>query len=160
MGLESANYVLYSSKIGIFQLERIIQKLGGHENLAALTGTREFTIQGERYWIDVRWLAHSQTGSPAIFIRVALCNPVDVGNHLKQLIDELFKDTDTVMTDTRFKLQWLAWNDKSWDQLWTSYQRQRIDFRKTFGNYEAAICADKVFENLKKNELQRPPTKI
>ena len=150
MGLESANYVLYSSKIGAPELERIIQNLGGHENPDASAGTRKFIIQGERYWIDLLWLVESQTGKPAIFIRVALCNPLDVSEHLKKLLEELFRSGGEVMTDTRSKLQWSEWNDKSWDQLWVSYQRQQADFRQSFGNYEAAISADEVFENLRK----------
>jgi hypothetical protein len=150
MGLESANYVLYSSKLEASQLVRIIQNLGGSENSDTSTGNREFSIQGERYWIDLQRLAQSQTGRPVIFIRVALCNPHDVGQHLKQLLTELFKIGDTVMTDTRSKLQWIEWNDKSWDQLWESYQHQQAEFKQTFGNYEAAISAGKVFENLRK----------
>ena len=54
------------------------------------------------------------------------------------------------MTDTRSKLQWLVWNEKSWKELWASFLNQRAEFRQAFGNYEAAISADKVFENLRK----------
>jgi len=150
MGLESANYVLYSSKLEASQLVRIIQNLGGSENSDTSTGNREFSIQGERYWIDLQRLAQSQTGRPAIFIRVSLCNPLDVGEHLKKLLDELFKSGDATMTDTRSKLQWLVWNEKSWKELWASFLNQRAEFRQAFGNYEAAISADKVFENLRK----------
>jgi hypothetical protein len=150
MGLESANYVLYSRELVAPRLVRIIQNFGGSENSDSRAGTRDFVIHGERHWIDLRWLPQTQTGRPAVFIRVALCNPNEVGQHLKQLFGELFRSGDVVMTDTRSKLQWFEWNDNMWDQLWASFQRQQADFRKTFGNYEAAISADKVFENLRK----------
>ena len=151
MGLESANYTLNYGKIEASQLVRVVQNLGGQENSDAPTGARRFSIQGERYWIDLQWLAKSQTGQPVIFIRVALCNPLEVREHLKQLFDQLFKSGDALMTDSRSKLQWHVWNDRSWEELWSSYQQQRSEFRKTFGNYEAAISADKVFENLQKH---------
>jgi hypothetical protein len=150
MGLESANYVLYSTDLGTSKLMKIIQSLGGAES----SKNSKFSIHGERYWIDLHSLEQSQTGRPATYIRVALCNPLDVSVPLRRLLDELFKSGDVVMTDTRSKLQWIAWNEQGWEELWASFLNQRSEFRRAFGNYEAAISADKVFENLHQVQSQ------
>jgi hypothetical protein len=152
MGLESANYVFNShARVEISQLAVVVKNLGGHENpLKRPNHGTEFIINGENHWIDLQWLDQSQTGRPAVFIRVALCNPLDVGAFLKNLLDAMFDLGEAVLFDTRSKLEWRSWNNRNWEELWDSYLHQRSDFRKAFGNYEAAISAGKVFENLRK----------
>jgi hypothetical protein len=153
MGLESANYVFNShARVELSQLAVVVKNLGGHENpLKRPNHGTEFIINGESHWIDLQWLDHSQTGRPAVFIRVALCNPLDVGAFLKKLLDAIFALGEAVLFDTRSKLQWNCWSDRNWEELWDSYLQQRSDFRKAFGNYQAPISAGKVFENLRKS---------
>lgn len=157
MGLESATYSYRIPSEAIGELRSLILALGGRSRQPDESNdVQDFVLADKDYWIDLRILRSPAIPEQAsLFVRVALCNPVKVESMLVHLVQELMKRVPGVLVD--------SWSGERWnsagelDELLTKYRLRKEEFKRYFGDFQAAVSGDGVFEALAKSN---PPAEL
>lgn len=146
MGVESANYSV-SVTDGLARFDEVLLRLGGtRKQDESASSFDRWIVSGERHWIDVMRGKLGTGGEPAISVRVAVCNPPDVESVLRQVLATLLKEFSGQLRDGQTCRSYRALDDASWSEVQEAFAAKRAQFRQHFGDVEAAVSGDDVFE--------------
>ena len=142
MAIESANYFFIPGRATEDDLIGVLGLQGAERMQRACT----WAIRGHNYWIDLM----IQPG-PQVSIRVALTNPSAVFEHLRQLLDDLWNHVPGSLIGPHEQVSFTSWGEEEWKTLAADYRARRDQFRRHFGEIEAAVSADAVWSVLDSN---------
>jgi hypothetical protein len=139
MAIESANY-FYIPSSGTE--DDLIKVLDLH-HAERMERARTWVIRGHNYWIDIM----IQQG-PQVSIRVALTNPPAVVEHLRKLLDAFWNAFPGKLVAPHESLSFTNWGEQEWKTIVADYRSRRDQFRRHYGEIEAPISADAVWNVL------------
>jgi hypothetical protein len=106
------------------------------------------------YWIDIEVSSAEPGRRPRASIRVALCNPPEVGPALRNLLETLWGRGGGRLVDLSGDRRWETVDDEVWQGIWKAYDAKRREFHQNFGDFEAAISGAKVFPLMREKGLR------
>lgn len=147
MGFESANYQIRYEEQASAAAVRAARVLGGE--FASHGGdSTDLIIRDLDYWIDVKvW--HE---IPVVSVRVAYTNPPHVLGMLRSAIAALLAAAEATVIDLESDTRFTNVAPDSWRLLSDSYERGRDAFKAKFGDFDAPVSADRVFEILQQRD--------
>ena len=143
MGIESAVYQYVADPSESNLAREALVRLG-----AVAIDEKHFVLRGPRHWID----AQLGLPEPLVSLRVALCNPIDVLDVLRSVFAGLLRTGGGEILDVATDRRMSALDEGSWHYVSLSYLSRREDFHRLFGDMEAPISADTVFDHVEHNE--------
>ena len=145
MGVESANYAFVPDQ-PLEAIPRLMVELGAEERSPfPATNFQRWALRGEHYWIDIMLGSLGPSSRPSVSVRVALCNPLEVGCPMEQLFQLLLRELQGTLLDRQTKRSYRSLDQASWLQVWDAFCKKKEEFHCNFGVFEAAISGDDVF---------------
>jgi hypothetical protein len=141
MGIESTVYQLIPETQESLCARQVLLDFGAEE-----VDEHRFVLRGPEHWIDI------QVGvpEPLVSLRVALCNPTSVLDVLRSVLAALLRGCEGEIVDIEGDRRISVLDEDTWRVLLASYELRRQEFRRQFGEMEAAISADEVFDYLER----------